>query len=156
MHPRVPRSFTQTLSCFHYHFISNWKNVIGDENCSYRVVAGFVFGDEHQWPDVRRRILYELEHSMNLYVNLEDLEERVNELVHRIHWPVDGPAPYAHWFQTPDSLYIKQIHSICMDINCTTWFYDCVTFVFVFESYRRYIGYWSLDRTTTLYSATVE
>ncbi|KAI5649440.1 hypothetical protein M9H77_35445 [Catharanthus roseus] len=33
-------------------------------------------------------------------------EERVTELVHRIHWPVDGPAPYAHWFETPDSLYI--------------------------------------------------
>ncbi|KAI5677624.1 hypothetical protein M9H77_08574 [Catharanthus roseus] len=24
----------------------------------------------------------------------------------RIHWPVDEPAPYAHWFETPDSLYI--------------------------------------------------
>ncbi|KAI5659226.1 hypothetical protein M9H77_28019 [Catharanthus roseus] len=34
------------------------------------------------------------------------LEVRINELVHRIHRPVDGPAPYAHWFETPDSLYI--------------------------------------------------
>ncbi|KAI5677141.1 hypothetical protein M9H77_08091 [Catharanthus roseus] len=39
---------------------------IGDGNCGYRVVADFVFGDEHQWPEVRRRMLYELEHSTNL------------------------------------------------------------------------------------------
>ncbi|KAI5656516.1 hypothetical protein M9H77_25309 [Catharanthus roseus] len=49
-------------------------------------------------------MLYELE--MNLYVNLVGSEERVNELVHRIHWPVDGPTSYVHWFETPDSLYI--------------------------------------------------
>ncbi|KAI5661508.1 hypothetical protein M9H77_20831 [Catharanthus roseus] len=66
----------------------------------------FVFGDEHQWPEVRKRMLYELEHSTNLYVNLVGSEERVNELVHRIHWPVDGLAPYAHWFEISDSLYI--------------------------------------------------
>ncbi|KAI5652280.1 hypothetical protein M9H77_29467 [Catharanthus roseus] len=48
----------------------NWKNVIGDGNCSYWVVADFVFSDEHQWPEVRRRMLYELEHSTNVYVNL--------------------------------------------------------------------------------------
>ncbi|KAI5682913.1 hypothetical protein M9H77_04141 [Catharanthus roseus] len=51
-------------------------------------------------------MLYELEHSTNLYINLVGLEERVNELVHRIHWPVDGLASYAHWFETPDLLYI--------------------------------------------------
>ncbi|KAI5664738.1 hypothetical protein M9H77_24061 [Catharanthus roseus] len=84
----------------------NWKNVIGDENCGYRVVADFVFGDEHQWPKVRRQMLYELEHSKNVFVNLVGSDVRVNELVHRIHWPVDEPAPYQHWFKTPDSLYI--------------------------------------------------
>ncbi|KAI5673391.1 hypothetical protein M9H77_13755 [Catharanthus roseus] len=82
------------------------ENVIGDGNCCYWVVADFAFGDEHQWPEVRRGMLYELEHSTNLYVNLVGSEERVNELVHRINWLVDGPAPYAHWFETPDSLYI--------------------------------------------------
>ncbi|KAI5659524.1 hypothetical protein M9H77_28317 [Catharanthus roseus] len=34
------------------------------------------------------------------------LEESVNELFHRIYWLGDGPAPYAHWFETLDSLYI--------------------------------------------------
>ncbi|KAI5676476.1 hypothetical protein M9H77_07426 [Catharanthus roseus] len=70
------------------------ENVIGDGNCGYRVVADFVFSDEHQWPEVRRGMLYELEHSTNLF------------LVHRINWLVDGPAPYAYWFETHDSLYI--------------------------------------------------
>ncbi|KAI5668815.1 hypothetical protein M9H77_18668 [Catharanthus roseus] len=31
-------------------------------------------------------------------------------------------------------------------------FYDCVTSVFILGLTRRYIGYWSLDRITTLYS----
>ncbi|KAI5648501.1 hypothetical protein M9H77_34506 [Catharanthus roseus] len=98
--------YTNAFPAFIYPFISNWRNVIGDGNCGYRVVADFVFGDEHQWPEVHRQMLYELEHSTNLYVNLVGSEERVNELVHRIHWLVDEPAPYAHWFETPDSLYI--------------------------------------------------
>ncbi|KAI5683647.1 hypothetical protein M9H77_04875 [Catharanthus roseus] len=82
------------------------ENVIGDGNCGYQVVADFVFGDKHQWPEVHRGMLYELEHSMNLYVNLVGSEERDNELVHRINWLVDRLAPYAHWFETSDSLYI--------------------------------------------------
>ncbi|KAI5650031.1 hypothetical protein M9H77_36036 [Catharanthus roseus] len=98
--------YTNSFPAFIYPFISNWKNVIGDGNCGYRVVADFVFSDEHQWPEVRREMLYELEHSTNLYVNLVGSEERVNELIHRINWLVDGPAPYAHWFETPNSLYI--------------------------------------------------
>ncbi|KAI5649890.1 hypothetical protein M9H77_35895 [Catharanthus roseus] len=65
----------------------NWKNVIGDGNCGYRVVADFVFGDEHQWPKVHRRMLYELEHSMNVYLNLVGSTEH-------------------HWLETPDLLYI--------------------------------------------------
>ncbi|KAI5667498.1 hypothetical protein M9H77_17351 [Catharanthus roseus] len=73
---------TNAFSAFIYPFISYWKNVIGDENCGNWVVADFVFGDEHQWPKVHRRMLYELEHSTNLYVNLVGSKVRVNELVH--------------------------------------------------------------------------
>ncbi|KAI5662810.1 hypothetical protein M9H77_22133 [Catharanthus roseus] len=40
--------YTNDFPAFIYPFISNWKNVIGDGNCGYRVVADFVFGDEHQ------------------------------------------------------------------------------------------------------------
>ncbi|KAI5681573.1 hypothetical protein M9H77_02801 [Catharanthus roseus] len=98
--------YTNAFPAFIYPFISNWKNVIGDGNCGSRIVADFVFGDGHQWPEVRRGTLYELEHSTNLYVNLVGSEERVNELVHGINWLVDGPASYAHWFETPNSLYI--------------------------------------------------
>ncbi|KAI5657623.1 hypothetical protein M9H77_26416 [Catharanthus roseus] len=98
--------YTNAFPAFIYPSISNWKNVIGDGNCDYRVVADFVFGDEYQWPEVRRGMLYELEISKNLYVNLMGSEERVNELFHRINWLMDGLAPYAHWFETLDSLYI--------------------------------------------------
>ncbi|KAI5672003.1 hypothetical protein M9H77_12367 [Catharanthus roseus] len=44
--------YTNAFPAFIYPFISNWKNVISDGNCGYQVVADFVFGDEHQWPDV--------------------------------------------------------------------------------------------------------
>ncbi|KAI5657751.1 hypothetical protein M9H77_26544 [Catharanthus roseus] len=66
--------YTNTFPAFIYPFISNWKHLNGDGNCSYQVVADFVFGDEYQWPEVCRRMLYELEHSTNVYVNLVGLE----------------------------------------------------------------------------------
>ncbi|KAI5653161.1 hypothetical protein M9H77_30348 [Catharanthus roseus] len=50
------------------------ENVIGDGNCGYRVVADFVFGDEHQWS-----------------------EDKLAS-----GWT----CAYAHWFKTPDLLYI--------------------------------------------------
>ncbi|KAI5659504.1 hypothetical protein M9H77_28297 [Catharanthus roseus] len=34
--------YTNAFPTFIYPFIKNWKNVIGDRNCSYRVVADFV------------------------------------------------------------------------------------------------------------------
>ncbi|KAI5652959.1 hypothetical protein M9H77_30146 [Catharanthus roseus] len=87
--------YTNAFRTFIYPFINNWKNVID-----------FVFGDEHQWPEIRRLMLYELERSTNVYLNLVSSEVHVNELVHRIYWPVDGPAPCEQWFKTPDSLYV--------------------------------------------------
>ncbi|KAI5682570.1 hypothetical protein M9H77_03798 [Catharanthus roseus] len=45
-------TYTNAFPTFIYPFISNWKNVIGDGNCGYRVVADFLFGNEHQWPEV--------------------------------------------------------------------------------------------------------
>ncbi|KAI5658557.1 hypothetical protein M9H77_27350 [Catharanthus roseus] len=42
-----PHSLIQMLSLFIYPFIENWKNMISDGNCGYRVVADYVFG-EHQ------------------------------------------------------------------------------------------------------------
>ncbi|KAI5667815.1 hypothetical protein M9H77_17668 [Catharanthus roseus] len=49
-------------------------------------------------------MLYELEHSTNVYLNLVGSAEHVNRLVHRIRWQ-DGPASYEHWLETPNSLY---------------------------------------------------
>ncbi|KAI5649414.1 hypothetical protein M9H77_35419 [Catharanthus roseus] len=81
-------------------------NVIGNGTCGYRVVADFVFGDEHQWPEVQRQMFYELKHSTNVFLNLVASEVCVNELVHMIHCLVDRPMPYKHWLETPDSLYV--------------------------------------------------
>ncbi|KAI5680548.1 hypothetical protein M9H77_01775 [Catharanthus roseus] len=40
--------YIDAFPSFIYPFIENLKNVIGDGNCGYRVVANFVFGDERQ------------------------------------------------------------------------------------------------------------
>ncbi|KAI5653914.1 hypothetical protein M9H77_31101 [Catharanthus roseus] len=42
--------FPDAFPYFVYPFIENWKHVEEDRNCGYRVVAYFVYGDEHQWP----------------------------------------------------------------------------------------------------------
>ncbi|KAI5661824.1 hypothetical protein M9H77_21147 [Catharanthus roseus] len=97
--------YTNAFLAFIYPFISNWQDVIDDENCGYRVVADFVFRDEHQWPEVCRRMLYELKHATNIYLSLLGSAECVYELVHRTQWQ-DGPAPLEHWFETSYSLYV--------------------------------------------------
>ncbi|KAI5672262.1 hypothetical protein M9H77_12626 [Catharanthus roseus] len=42
------------------------------------------------------------------------LAECVNGLVHRIRWQ-DGPAPYKHWMEIPDSFYITaNVFNLCV------------------------------------------
>ncbi|KAI5672900.1 hypothetical protein M9H77_13264 [Catharanthus roseus] len=89
-------------------------NVIGDENYGYRVVANFVFGDEHQWPEVRSRMVFELEHTTNKYISLFRSRERAYELIRRTQWQ-NGPAPLDHWLETLDLLYIiANAFNMCM------------------------------------------
>ncbi|KAI5674470.1 hypothetical protein M9H77_14834 [Catharanthus roseus] len=45
--PPVPFPFKNAFPGFTYQFIQNWKNVVGDGNCSFRVVSNFLFGDEN-------------------------------------------------------------------------------------------------------------
>ncbi|KAI5678282.1 hypothetical protein M9H77_09232 [Catharanthus roseus] len=85
--------YTNAFPAFIYPFISNWKNVIGDGNCGYRVVANFVFGDEHQWPE--RNVLMS---SFTGYIG---------------QW-IDLCCTQ-HWFETPDSLYIiENAFNLCV------------------------------------------
>ncbi|KAI5676116.1 hypothetical protein M9H77_07066 [Catharanthus roseus] len=45
--PPVPFPFKNAFPGFTYQFIQNWKNVVGDGNCGFRVVSNFLFGDEN-------------------------------------------------------------------------------------------------------------
>ncbi|KAI5664378.1 hypothetical protein M9H77_23701 [Catharanthus roseus] len=45
--PSVPFPFKNEFLGFMYQFIQNWKNVVGDGNCGFRVVSNFLFGDEN-------------------------------------------------------------------------------------------------------------
>ncbi|KAI5663731.1 hypothetical protein M9H77_23054 [Catharanthus roseus] len=45
--PPVPFPFENAFPGFTYQFIQNWKNVVGDGNCGFRVVSNFLFGDEN-------------------------------------------------------------------------------------------------------------
>ncbi|KAI5655056.1 hypothetical protein M9H77_32243 [Catharanthus roseus] len=59
------RSSLLTVVIFMYQFIQNWKNVVGDGNCGFRVVSNILFGDENHWVEIRRRMSYDLRHSMH-------------------------------------------------------------------------------------------
>ncbi|KAI5675619.1 hypothetical protein M9H77_06569 [Catharanthus roseus] len=45
--PLVPFPFKNAFPMFMCQFIQNWKNVVGDGNCGFRVVSNFLFGDEN-------------------------------------------------------------------------------------------------------------
>ncbi|KAI5668620.1 hypothetical protein M9H77_18473 [Catharanthus roseus] len=80
--------YTDAFPTFINPFIENWKNVIGDGNC-----------------EVRRRMVYELKHTMNMYISLFGSGKRVYELIRRTQWQ-NGPAHLDHWLETIDSLYV--------------------------------------------------
>ncbi|KAI5662928.1 hypothetical protein M9H77_22251 [Catharanthus roseus] len=59
-------------------------------------------------------MIFELEHTMNIYLSLFGSAERVYELIRRIQWR-DGHAPPEHWLDTPDSLYlIANAFNLCV------------------------------------------
>ncbi|KAI5657659.1 hypothetical protein M9H77_26452 [Catharanthus roseus] len=74
------------------------------------VVADFVFGDEHQWLEVRRRMLYELEHATNMYLSLLDSAEHVHELVHSKYIQFVWGTNCTAWFTTMLPLYSYSDH----------------------------------------------
>ncbi|KAI5683351.1 hypothetical protein M9H77_04579 [Catharanthus roseus] len=115
--------YTNAFPAFIYAFISNWKNVIGDGNCSYRVVADFVFGDEHQWPELGSTTvlpLYSyLDHPEGTLVIGFLTEER-----HFIHLQLNDMCPIPH-------LHVQWIH------HSSEWVSNWV------DSYQHRIADWN-------------
>ncbi|XP_021767885.1 uncharacterized protein LOC110732275 [Chenopodium quinoa] len=70
-------------------YITAWKDVIGDGNCSFRYVADFFFGDQAQWFDTREIIANEVAAHPFLYERIYGIG-RVRMNVERIRW--DGGA----------------------------------------------------------------
>ncbi|KAI5676604.1 hypothetical protein M9H77_07554 [Catharanthus roseus] len=103
--PSTPFQFNNAFPGFMYDFIQNWKNVVGDGNCGFRVVSNFLFGDENHWAEIRRRMSYDLHHHMNMYVQLFGLLEYVTELIRKMNW-IEGLAPVDYWMDTPNHLYV--------------------------------------------------
>ncbi|KAI5664597.1 hypothetical protein M9H77_23920 [Catharanthus roseus] len=79
--PSVPFPFNNAFYMFMYQFIQNWKNMVGDGNCGFRVISNFLFGDENHWVEIRRRMSYDLWHRMHVYEQLFGSVERVTELI---------------------------------------------------------------------------
>ncbi|KAI5678043.1 hypothetical protein M9H77_08993 [Catharanthus roseus] len=102
--PSVPFPFNNAFPGFIYEFIQNWKNVVGDGNCGFRVVSNFLFRDENHCVEIRRRMSYDLQHHMNVYEQLFGSVERVTELIKKTNWE-EGSTPHEYWMDTPDHLY---------------------------------------------------
>ncbi|KAI5665011.1 hypothetical protein M9H77_24334 [Catharanthus roseus] len=103
--PPVPFPFKNTFLGFMYQFIQNWKNVVGDGNCDFRVVSNFLFGDENHWVEIPRRMSYDLRHRMHVYEQLFGSVERVTELIMKTYWEEGSTSP-EYWMNTPDHLYV--------------------------------------------------
>ncbi|KAI5671442.1 hypothetical protein M9H77_11806 [Catharanthus roseus] len=103
--PPVPFSFKNAFPEFMYQFIQNWKNIVGDGNCGFRVVSNFLFGDENHWVEIHRRMSYDLRHRMHVYEQLFGSVERVTELIMKTKWE-EGSAPPEYWIDIPDHLYV--------------------------------------------------
>ncbi|KAI5647862.1 hypothetical protein M9H77_33867 [Catharanthus roseus] len=99
----VPFLFKNAFPGFMYQFIQNWKNVVGDGNCGFRVVSKFLFGDENHWVEIRRRMSCEI--CMHVYEQLFGSFERVTELIMQTNWE-EGSAPPEYWMNTPNHLYV--------------------------------------------------
>ncbi|KAI5656527.1 hypothetical protein M9H77_25320 [Catharanthus roseus] len=77
-----------------------------DDNCGFRVVANFLFGDENHWSEVRRQMTFDLQLHLNV--------------IQRTQW-FDGPAPQEHWLEIPDQLYvIANTFNFCVVLIATT------------------------------------
>ncbi|KAI5676693.1 hypothetical protein M9H77_07643 [Catharanthus roseus] len=120
--PSKPFPFNNVFPDFMYVFIQNWKNMEGGGNCGFRVVAKFLFGDENQWLEIRRRMSYDLHHHMNMYVQLFGSLERVYELIKKTNWE-EGSAPYEHWIDTPDHLYLQLRDGCPLPLMQVQWQY---------------------------------
>ncbi|KAL2936510.1 hypothetical protein RDABS01_022777 [Bienertia sinuspersici] len=53
--------FVDELPSYIISSIHNIHNVDGDGNCGYRVVAHWIYEDEHRWPTIRQELGFEIE-----------------------------------------------------------------------------------------------
>ncbi|KAI5649724.1 hypothetical protein M9H77_35729 [Catharanthus roseus] len=96
------------------------------------VVANFLFRDENQWPEIRRKMFYDLHHHMNMYVQLFGSLDGYS----KTNWE-EGSTPYEHWMDTPGHLYV---------IDNTSNF--CVVLIARLESTNILPLYSNMDCTT--------
>lgn len=99
-------------------YIENVRNVRGDGNCGFRVVAAAMGYGENEWVRVRDELLEELhthtEHYMTIYQGTREYQDYEKCL----QWCNESEfAPQEHWLTMPN-----MGHLIASRYNCVVYF----------------------------------
>ncbi|XP_021771806.1 PKS-NRPS hybrid synthetase CHGG_01239-like [Chenopodium quinoa] len=110
-------------------YITRWKDVIGDGNCSFRCVADF-FDDQGQWYDARETITNEVLGYPVLYERIYGLG-RVGMNVEHIQWD-GGAVDSHHWmvaiqYLFPIATWFNAMVIILGVGQVPTCYYPCLT-----------------------------
>jgi len=96
------------MSKFMVPFIKKVVDVIGDENCGFRVIAGFWGLIEESHIMVHKHLIQELKDHRNDYVGVYAGEDRYNYILNGLHSSTNsgGIALVSKWFTLPDMGHI--------------------------------------------------
>lgn len=99
-------------------YIENIRNVLGDGNCGFRVIANALGYGADEWVRVRDELLEELHNHTEHYMTIYHGTQEYQDYEKCLQWCDESqPAPQAHWLDMPN-----MGHLIACRYNCVVYF----------------------------------